>query len=78
VTLTLAGHADWLVARLADAVAEGGAARLRGVPRVGARQAGAQASRCALWFIGARWTHWWEERKKTRHLQTIVWMEKIG
>lgn len=36
VPLTLAGHAYWMIARLADAVTEGGAARLGGVLRVGA------------------------------------------
>lgn len=61
--LTLAGHADWPIALLADAVAEGGAARLGGVLRVGAQQAGAQASRCPLWFIGGRRTCWREARR---------------
>lgn len=56
VTLTLAGHAYWLIARLADTVTEGGAAWLGGEVRVGAWQAGAQASWCCLWFIGAGWT----------------------
>lgn len=56
VSLTLAGHAYWLIARLADAVIEGGAAWLGGVLQVRAWQAGAQASWCSLWFIGAGWT----------------------
>lgn len=55
---TLAGHVFWMIARFADAVTEGGAARLGGVLRVGARQAGAQASWCSIWFIGAGWTCW--------------------
>lgn len=58
VPLTLAGHAFWLRAQFADAVTEGGAARLGGVLRVGAWQAGAQASWCSIWFIGAGWTCW--------------------
>lgn len=56
--LTLAGHAYWLISRLADAVADGGAARLGGVLQVGAWQAGAQASWCSLWFVCTGWTRW--------------------
>lgn len=61
VPLTLAGHAYWLIAWLADAVTDRGAPRLGCVMQVRAGQAGAQASWCSLWFISARWTRWREE-----------------
>lgn len=54
--LTLAGHAHWLKARIADTVAERSASRLGRVLRVGAWKARGKAARGSLWFICARWT----------------------
>lgn len=55
-SLTLAGHAYWLITGLAHAVVDGGAAGLGGVLGVRTGQAGTRASWSSLWFIGSRWT----------------------
>lgn len=55
-SLTLAGHAYWLIAGLAHAVVDGGAAGLRGVLGVRTGQAGTRAPWSSLRFIGSRWT----------------------
>lgn len=79
VPLTLAGHAYWPIALLADAVTEGGAARLRGVLQVGARQAGARAPRRPLWFVGARRACCWGETEKMcrcrQNVEKHSWVE---
>lgn len=55
-SLTLAGHAYWLIAGLAHTVVDGGAARLGGVLGIRTGQAGTRASWSSLRFIGSRWT----------------------
>lgn len=54
--LTLAGQARRLVAGLAHAVLDGGAAGPGGVLHIGAGQAGPRAPRRPLRFVGAGWT----------------------
>lgn len=67
--LTLAGHACWLIAGLAHAVVDGGAAGLGGVLRIRARQAGSRASWSSLGFIGARRTSCGGQRRYRFHDQ---------
>lgn len=55
-SLTLAGHAYWLIAGLAHTVVDGGAAGLGGVLGIRTGQAGTRASWSSLRFIGSRWT----------------------
>lgn len=85
--LTLAGHAYWLIAGLAHAVVDGGAAGLGGVLRIRTWQAGTWASWSSLWFIGARWTSWggwrryrfltWPKKKVRENLDSGYFAKRI-